>query len=278
MNKIGLVLCSSISKIEAMSGMHHDVLNLTVTINDRDYTNKELTLEELFNFFENDKILGKTSQPSPAEIEAVLTKQLAENEKVLVIAPTLSLSGTIQNIHNVKNQIDTADRIQIIDSNSIAVSEAICADYAIKMINEKQSIEKIKHFLDEKAKKVVTFVYPNSIKYMHASGRVSATQALIGSFFNIKVGASTYQGKAELSHKGRGFKSVLANVEKHAVEFKSKASTVYYTPFGESKEVYESIMKIFKNHNYKIIETAQADVVVATHFGPGTFAFAFDVE
>lgn len=270
MKKIGIVVSSPICKTEVIKNSDLIVgeVLLSLYIDEVEYNSHTITQTELFERMRNSKELPTTAQPSPGHIAEVLDKALEKCEKLVVVMPHQSLSGTYQNVMNVARENSRADDIFVLASNSIAISEAANVEYAITLINEGVSFDDLCSKLESHNQRLITYAYPGSTNHLRKSGRITNSQALLLGALNIRVqikcdGDAPYSGA-----KGRGENFVLKNIEAELGNV--EVEHIYYTSLEESPKLREAIFAMFTRNGYSYTETDMADAVPCVHFGENT--------
>ncbi len=273
MEKMGIVLTSTYSKTDKIVDSKYIAGEVAVPcyFEEQEFTNKELSQSELFERMRSSKKMPTTAQPSPGSISHVFKLALEKFEKLIVIMPHQKLSGTYQNALCVVNDNGWADRIFVIATNSIAVSETAVAHKAIDLIEGGEEYSAICNMLIEFNNRLLTYAYPGSTKHLRKSGRISNAQALIVGALHIRVqikcdGDAPYSGA-----KGRGEKFVLNNIAEELAQV--NVEHIYYSSLAESDKLREAILKMFKDNNYPYTVTAEADIVPCVHFGENTLGF-----
>ncbi len=273
MNKIGIILCTTVSetkKIQEATNIKY--LKLKTVFSDCEFVRGEISLTDYFQRLTDMNEVPKTSQPAPGEIIEVYEEMLDIYENVIVLTPSINLSGTYQNCVMSTDMLDKdlRSRIHVIDTQGVAMTETIACEYILSRIDKyeiKELISRTKKLSD----RFLTFGAPGTLKFLKMSGRVNMTQAAIGSLINLKVMAQVENNMVTLGHKGRGFKSVLKKIDHEIV--KNHVKKAYYTSMQEDDKIKKAVLEIFDKNNVELIITEEADIVSATHFGPNSFGF-----
>ncbi len=273
MEKLGIILCSTVSRTELIDQAENvEKITLSTIFKSGEVKSGDLTLKEYFDKVEKEKEVPKTSQPSTGEIVQTINKMANKHQNVLIITPNIQLSGTYQNVLLSLEMLedDVKQRVRVVDSKCIAMSEAILADEVINLSGKMKFSELVDH-IENLSLKFNTYAVPGSLKFLQRSGRVNMSKLVIGTLVNLKVMVKANEKSVVLYHKGRGYKSIFKKIEEELIEH--KPSKVYFTSILEEKKVHDALIKLFEKHEVKIIETKEADIVTATHFGPSSFGF-----
>lgn len=273
MKKIGIVVSSPICKTDKLrnSDLIVGEIVLSLYIGEVEYTSHTITQTELFKVMREENIMPTTAQPGPGQVSAVIEEALTKCEKLIMIMPHESLSGTYQNVVCAKNDNARSADIFVIATNSIAISETAVAIKAIELIEQGETFEAICNMLIEFNNRLVTYAYPGSTGHLRKSGRISNSQALLLGALHIRVqikcaGAAPFSGA-----KGRGEKFVLKNIAEELAQF--NVEHIYYTSLEESAKLKQAIFAMFDEKGYSYTETEIADAVPCVHFGENTLGF-----
>lgn len=276
MEKIGIVVCSSISRTkEVKNASNIEYAYLKATLDGKEYTYGDITLRDFFDIVEEKNEAPRTSQPATGELVATYEKMLKKYEDVIVLAPSINLSGTFQNAVLAKSMIadeSQSGRIHCIDTQGIAMTETILCEEILRLEDE-MPVDKIVEHCVDMASRFCTYGIPGSLKFLKQSGRVNLSQVLIGTLIHLKIVVKVQDNIVDVAHKCRGGKSLLKVIEAEVED--KKPTMAYYTSICEDEKVKKAVLAIFDKHNVKYKVTDEADIVSGTHFGPSSFGFTF---
>lgn len=273
MKKIGIVVSSSICKtdlIKTTDLIVGEVL-LSLYINDVEYTSHDITQTELFKRMREENVMPTTAQPSPGEITEAIEAALEKCEKLIIVMPHESLSGTYQNVVGCVNELARKDDIFVLSSNSISISECAEVENAIKLIEAGNDFETVCSEMTSFNKRLWTFAYPGSTSHLRKSGRITNSQALLLGALHIRVQIKCDGGAPYSAGKGRGEKFVLKNIEAELA--KVDVEHIYYTSLEESPKLRAAIFAMFEEKGYSYTETDMADAIPCVHFGENTLGY-----
>lgn len=273
MKKIGIVVSSPISKTERIKNTDLIVgqVTLSLYIGDDEYTSDTITQPELFKIMREQDVIPTTAQPAPGQIAKVLESALEQCEKLIVVMPHGSLSGTYQNVVGVKNESVRRDDIFVIATNSVAVSETAVVTKAIELIEQGETFEAISNMLIEFNNRLLTYAYPGSTNHLRKSGRITNSQALLLGALHIRVQIKCAGDAPFSGAKGRGEKFVLKNIEEELAQV--NVEHIYYSSLEESPKLRHAIFSMFEKNGYPYTETDIADAIPCVHFGENSLGF-----
>ena len=271
MNNIAIVYTSTISKTQKICDSKNTFeVKLYGSIGDNTYKSGDITLTDYLDELESKSEFAKTSQPSSVEFIELFTELLKKYEHVICLTPSENLSGTYSNALVSSKKVDE-NNIKVIDTKAIAMSETIAMEKTIDLIDQGKSIEEIVKIVDELTKRLVTYAVPGSLNYLARSGRVNMQAAKLGTLLQVKVLVRVIDGQTGIYHRGRGDKSIAKKLINDIEKF--KVTKLYYTSINETPESKNVYLNLFKEKNIEVIETFEADIVPASHFGPQSLGF-----
>lgn len=182
------------------------VVPMPVLIEDQCYLEGlTITSEELYAAMEADKKVT-TSQPSPGDLLDAWEDILQEGyDEIIYIPMTSSLSGSCQNAAFLAEEFE--GKVVVADNHRISVTLKEAAFQAKRMADRGISAAAIREYLEETAYDASIYLTVDNLKYLQKSGRLSASESMLGTILNIKP-LLTFQGdKIEAIGKVRGMKA-----------------------------------------------------------------------
>lgn len=182
------------------------VVPMPVLIEDQCYLEGlTITSEELYAAMEADKKVT-TSQPSPGDLLDAWEDILQEGyDEIIYIPMTSSLSGSCQNAAFLAEEFE--GKVVVADNHRISVTLKEAAFQAKRMADRGISASAIREYLEETAYDASIYLTVDNLKYLQKSGRLSASESMLGTILNIKP-LLTFQGdKIEAIGKVRGMKA-----------------------------------------------------------------------
>ncbi|KAF5041635.1 DegV family protein [Sedimentibacter saalensis] len=250
---------------------------LTVNFENESFLDKvELSSSEFFEKLEKAEKLPTTSQVSPGAFVEAFSEILLEGDQILGIFLASEFSGTYDSARIAKDMIGS-DNIRIIDSRSVCLGTFSLILEAIKLVNEKKTIDQIVAELEATKDKVVAIAGLDTLKYLEKGGRLSKGQAVVGSILNIKPVIEIKDGKLAVIEKVRGknktIKWIDEWIEKNNYDLSDKTVLLFHArSYDQLKVLRETI-----EEKYKIKEIIEQEIgpVIGTHAGPGVLGVSF---
>lgn len=250
---------------------------LTVNFENESFLDKvELSSAEFFEKLEKSEKLPTTSQVSPGSFVEAFSEILLEGDQVLGIFLASEFSGTYDSARIAKDMVGS-DNIRIIDSRSVCLGTFSLILDAIRLVNEKKTIDQIVSELEETKEKIVAVAALDTLKYLEKGGRLSKGQAVVGSILNIKPVIEIKDGKLAVIEKIRGknktIKWIDEWIEKNNYDLSDKTVLLFHArSYDQLKALRETI-----EQKYKIKEIIEQEIgpVIGTHAGPGVLGISF---
>ncbi len=225
--------------------------------------------------------LPKTSQINEYRWNEKFEEMVANGDQVIAITISSKLSGTYNNAKLAAEKFH--GKVRVVDSLSAAIGERILCDYALRLIKEGKTIEKILSSLEEKKKQIQILAILDTLKYLRKGGRISALTAFAGEMFSIKPVISVDNGEVKLVGKAIGSKKsnnlLMQLVEKcGGIDFSMPYGLVYS---GLSDEYLQKYLRdsevLWKEHveDIKDIPSYRIGSTIGTHIGPNAIGVAF---
>lgn len=250
---------------------------LTVNFENESFLDKvELSSAEFFEKLEKSEKLPTTSQVSPGSFVEAFSEILLEGDQVLGIFLASEFSGTYDSARIAKDMIGS-DNIRIIDSRSVCLGTFSLILEAIRLVNEKKTIDQVVSELEQTKEKIVAIAGLDTLKYLEKGGRLSKGQAVVGSILNIKPVIEIKDGKLAVIEKIRGknktIKWIDEWIEKNNYDLSDKTVLLFHArSYDQLKALRETI-----EQKYKIKEIIEQEIgpVIGTHAGPGVLGISF---
>ena len=219
-----------------------------------------------------------TSQATPFAFEKAFRAAVEAGDEVVCITCTSKLSGTYQSAVIAAEEFP--GKVHVVDSRTIAIGEAILAEYALSLVDRGMNAQEVVWKLMQKREKVRVLALLDTLEYLKKGGRISATAAIAGGILNIKPVIAITDGEIRVLGKARGSRQgnnlLVQEIGKAGgVDF-SKPLLLGYTGLSDLLlKKYVSDSAALWQDQVEKLEVAVIGSVVGTHAGPGAVAVAF---
>lgn len=212
-----------------------------------------------------------TSQPSIQAFYNVFKPAIDNNEEVISIVLSAKLSGTYNSAMAAAQMCET-DKIAVIDSETCGPNLKVLVEMANQLSKEGKSKEEIVDFINLQKKRTGINLTVGTLEYLKRGGRLSTTQAFIGTLLNIKPIIALIDGKLEPIDKVRGkskaIEAMISNIP-HEVE---KINICQIQNMDEAEEVKGILHARFPKAQITLNELGP---VVGSHLGPKALGICY---
>jgi DegV family protein with EDD domain len=269
---------ASLSK-EFIEKHHIHVIPLHVVINDEFYKETiDITEQEFYERMKNEEGKFQTSQTSISDF-VNLYNELKENyEFGIAIHASSMLTGTYQS--SVMAAEMEGFNLYAIDSQTGSYPLSFLIKKGIELVEKGFDAGEVVTRLNALREHTRLYLVPSNLDQLHKSGRVSGSQKILASLFNIKPILSIEDGEAKIKDKVRTEKKAIAwlvNKLKEDLETKT-VSKVAIVHANESKKAIE--LEKLINETIPNIETEKLMLitVAGVHTGVGTLGLSWVCE
>ena len=256
-----------------------DVVPLTIHFGEKEYIDGvTIDSETFYEMLVESDVLPTTSQATPFAFEEAFRAAVEAGDEVVCITCTSKLSGTYQSAVIAAEEFP--GRVQVVDSRTIAIGEAILAEYALSLVDKGLDAQEIAWKLMQKREKVRVLALLDTLEYLKKGGRISATAAIAGGILNIKPVIAIADGEIKVLGKARGSRQgnnlLVQEIGKAGgVDF-GKPVLLGYTGLSDALlKKYVSDSAALWQDSVDQLNVSAIGSVVGTHAGPGAVAVAF---
>lgn len=264
--------------LDYLKKLNVEMCPLTTTIDGEDFLDRiEISPSEFYKRLESAKEQPKTSQVTPAYFVTKFKKAIEDNMEVLYIGFSSKLSGTYQSAVIAKDMVDNSEKIEVIDTLAASIGQGLIVEKAAIMATEGKSRDEISKEVYKLRDKMEHIVGVGSLEMLKKGGRISPSQAAIGSLLNVKPILHIVDGSIEPLEKVRGKKAIIKRFldildEKCENIEKARIGISYSKDIEIANELKEKIKERFKVDNFLISEIG---AVIGSHVGASTIVLFF---
>ena len=145
----------------------------------------------------------KTAAASAGDFGAVFDRLFAEGADAIVCVNVAgTLSATIKSARIARDERPDRE-IHVVDSGSASMGEGLLAQMAAEMAADGRPAADIAAVLDDRKVDLNLYVALDTLEYLKRGGRISGSQAAIGTLLSVKPIITIKDGKAETTEKVR---------------------------------------------------------------------------
>ncbi|MDO8688091.1 MAG: DegV family protein [Dehalococcoidales bacterium] len=163
------------------------VVPLTVLFGHETFLDRvTMTTEEFYRRLANDTIWPTTTQPTPAAFLEVYNSLAKETDEILVITLSGKMSGTYQSALGAKNMFNGKCRIEIIDSQLVAMGLGLIVISTARKAKAGAKLDELVDSVKKAMPRSHFVVYFDTLKYLAKGGRIGKAQRLLGAMLSVK--------------------------------------------------------------------------------------------
>ncbi len=235
----------------------------------------DLTIDQFYEKLITSEVTPTTSQPTPNDFIEHFEAAKAANDDIIVILASKELSGTFQNANLAKNIVDY-DRVYIVDTNNIAITNRLLVEIAVQLRKEGLSTEEIINKINELIPRATLIAALSTLEYLVKGGRLSKVAGAAGTLLSIKPIISLVEGKVSVVGKGRGKKAALESILKEI----QKAGDIDFNypvvlAYSHTTEFALDLQKYLKENGINVERLVAIGSTIGTHVGPGACGIAY---
>lgn len=276
---IKIVTDSSITiEPELVEELDITVVPLSVTIDGTTYLDSDLPLDSFMEKMKDSKALPKTSQP-PVGVFAEKYEEIASEEDAIIsIHITESLSGTVQAAR--QGAMLSGRDVTVLDSDftdqglKFQVVEA--ARLAKEGLGKEEILERINHVREN----TELFIGISTLENLVKGGRISRTTGIVGSLLHVRIVMELKNRELGVMTRGRGNKTFTKWLDETVEHIASSGRKIreigisHVEGLDFSNKAKEALQKFVE----KPISILDTNSTIATHTGPGAWAVMIDYE
>lgn len=265
---------------EMVAQLQLSVVNLSVEMDGRVYSNEEMTPVELYTHLRNGK-LPKTAAVNPDGWAELIRPALRAGQDVLVLAFSSSLSATYQSAVIAAEELreEFPDRkLVVIDTLCASIGQGLLVYTAAKLRDQGKTIDEVAAWVEDHKKNVCHWVTVEDLMHLKRGGRVSAATAVVGTMLSIKpIIRVDDEGKLENLAKARGRKASLNYLlDRMAESFDPDLSDTVFIGHGDCLADAQTLESAIRSRfGVKNVYINYVGAVIGAHTGPGVAVIGF---
>jgi DegV family protein with EDD domain len=270
------IVTDSLSDITSEIAREFDITVVPLTVlfgHDSYLDGVTITSEQFYDRLINGKVWPTTTQPTPALFAETYNKLLEETDEILVIDASSKLSGTYQSALSAKTMVNKKARIEVIDTQKVAMSLGLIAISTARKARRGASMDELVAYVNRSLDRAHFAVYFDTLQYLAKGGRIGKAKELMGSVLSIKQILTIKDGEmAPLARK----RSLVAGMD-YLVSYVQSLPGVaeiaieHTTNPTEGDKLEERLRPLLAGNNKRIFRT-KVSPVLGVYSGPGAIA------
>lgn len=253
-----------------------EMVHMSINFADAEYWDGlDITAAEFYKKLRASKTLPKTSAVNRSFFEEIFNDVKSKGDEMIVLCMSRELSVTHDQAVLAKEAVGY-DKIYIVNTLGVATMLVALVAEATKMREKGLAAPAIVAELETLVPKIKLFAYVDTLKYLRAGGRISASKAIIGTILGIKPNLVVTKGKLDSNAKFAGVKKaqdyLAARLKQHNIDFSKPVYFGHTDAENECEKVREQAKKSVKFIDGGIYNIS---ATIGTHAGPGAVALVF---
>ncbi|HUH97483.1 MAG TPA: DegV family protein [Anaerolineales bacterium] len=220
--------------------------------------------------------LPKTAAPEPPLYAPVFRLAQEKGESVVVVAPTLKVSGTLRSAQAAAQDFPHLD-LRLVDTLTIAGNLGSLVLMADQWAKDGADADTIVQRLHEMIPRGRLFFLVDTLEYLQKGGRIGGAQALVGELLQVKPILTVRDGQVEPFEQHRTKKRAVARLIEIVTEQCPKTEgahlCVMQADAGEAAHGIASRLQL--EPGYGEIPIYELPPAIVVHAGPGALAVGF---
>jgi DegV family protein with EDD domain len=252
------------------------VVPLKVHFGDEEFLDwLDLDSESFFAKLKSSSVMPRTSQPSPADFEAVYKRVGEDGDTVISIHISAQLSGTYQSATIAKSMLEGMD-LEVVDSKVTSMALGIVVIEAARAAKAGKNREEILAQVYDQLSRVRVFFGVDTLEYLQKNGRIGKASALLGGLLSVKPLLTLMDGVIVPKEKVRGKAKLMERLsgvvaEELGADVQGKAVILHGNDLDGALKLKE---KLEEAYNFSELIVSSLGAVIGTHTGPGVLGVA----
>ena len=254
------------------------LLPLYITFGEESYRDGvEITPDEIYERYEREKILPKTSAVNVGNFIDYFAQQLERADQLIHFSISSGFSCTHQNATIAAQEFP--GRVFTVDTKNLSTGEALTILHTAELLKEGATAEEAAEAAAAYTKCIDASFVIESLEFLYKGGRCSALSALGANLLNIKPCIEVIDGKMDVGKKYRGkFKAVLQKyVEERLTDPDGiDPKRAFVTHAGCADDVVELCRSLAEESGiFDEVLVTRAGCTVSSHCGRDTLGILF---
>ena len=256
------------------------VLPLHIVLGDKEYKDGlEISPDEIYEWSNTNKEAPKTSAAAISDTIDIYSKYLKSYDEIICFSISGQMSTTVNVMRMAAEELDSEDRIHIIDSENLSTGGGLLVIEAAIMAKEGKIAKEIVEAVNQLKPYVRASFIVDTLTFLHRGGRCSGVAALAGGALKLhpKIVVENGGMKPDKKYRGKMNSAILTYVKDLEPQIQNaKSDRVFITHSGCEKETIESVRQYLSElGHFEEILITRAGGVISSHCGPGTLGVLF---
>lgn len=212
--------------------------------------------------------MPRTSQPSPAQFEAVYRPLVEAGHAIVSVHLSAALSGTLQSASLAARSV--GGEIHVVDSLSASLGIGLLARHGAQLADAGQPAAAIAEELQALREQLTLFFTVDTLEYLQRNGRIGKAQAFVGGLLNVKPVLTLRQGVVHPVERVRGKAKAHARLLDHMEAAVGDRPVRVAVIHGDVPDEAERLTDMARSRlPVEELVAAPLGSIIGTHVGPG---------
>lgn len=268
------IVTDSTSYIEKEYITQNDIASVPLSVIFQGTVSNEGFPGEFDSFYEKLKTsedFPTTSQPSIQAFYDVFKPALDNGQEIITIVLSSKLSGTYNSAMAAAQMFETGN-ITVIDSETCGPNLRFLVERANQLSLDGKPKSEIIDIINKEKKNTGINITVGTLEYLKRGGRLSSTQAFIGTLLSIKPIIALIDGKLEPIDKVRGKSKAIAAMISNIPNNVRRISICQIQNLEDAEEIKILLQSKFPQTE---ITFSELGPVVGSHLGPKALGICY---
>ncbi len=274
MSKVKIVTDSTVHFLDPSIVQRYDitVVPLHIQIGQENYRDGlDLDTEQFLQKIATSSELAEARSPTPEEFAAVYTELGKQTDRILSIHISSKLSRTYRNARLATDGLLGRCKIQVVDSMTTSLGLGILTEAAAKAGAADETLDDIVRTVRGMIPHIYVVFFVETLDYLERSGRLSKSQAILGTMLGIKPFLTIEEGDIIPMEKVRTRDKAVDKLVEFVAEF-SASDTVAILhsnlqPNEDTRLLLERLAMEFPGRHFPLLTYGPA---LACNIGPNS--------
>ncbi len=211
----------------------------------------------------------KTAASSPGEFKGAYEAAFTAGADAIVSVHVAgTLSATIKSAQIARDMLPDRE-IQVVDSLGASMAEGILARMGVDLVAAGRSAAEIAEVLEARAQDMVMYVALETLEYLKKGGRISGTQAAIGTLLSVKPIIMLKHGEVETAEKVRTRSKARERLIELICERPIERLSILHTVSPDVEAFRDQLIARLPDLDPAAVSIELVGPSVGPHLGPG---------
>jgi len=254
-----------------------DVIPLSVVWDGKSYRDGiDMKPEEFYTRLAKSETMPTTSQVSVNAYMEKFRELLDKGYQVLNLGISSGISGSVFSAFTAKESFKN-DPVEVIDTKLVSMALGFQVLSAARAAKEGASLEECKQIAIRAYDTIGVYFTVDTLKYLHAGGRIGGAQRLFGTALKIKPILAIRDGKIDavksVISSPKAIEAMVELVKRDVGDKTPVRLSVFHCNVPEQAQTLQD--RLVKEMNATEAILSWVSPVVGSHVGPGTISIAY---